>query len=113
MKEPAYVVVLITTGTVEEAERISAELLSHKKAACVNVIPRVSSNFWWQSKIDSNHESLLVVKTKISLLDEVIELVKSIHSYQVPEIIALPIIGGNRDYLDWVESTVGEAKKNE
>ncbi|MFH1032208.1 MAG: divalent-cation tolerance protein CutA [Chloroflexota bacterium] len=110
MKEPAYAVVLITTGTVDEAERISTELLSHKKAACVNIVPRVSSRFWWQGKIDSSQESLLIVKTKISLLDEVVELVKGIHSYQVPEVIALPIIGGNSDYLDWIESAVGEAK---
>ena len=106
-----YVVVLITTETIEEAERISTALLSHKKAACVNIVPRVSSRFWWQGKIDSSQESLLIVKTKASMLDEVIKLVKGIHSYQVPEIIALPIIDSSRDYQYWIESTIGEEKK--
>jgi periplasmic divalent cation tolerance protein len=63
--------------------------------------------FWWQGKIDYTDEALLIVKTKSPLLEELIELVKRNHSYDVPEIIALPIIGGNRDYLQWLDDETG------
>jgi len=102
MEEFAYTVLFITTANTEEARRISSALLNQKKVACVNIVPRVSSLFWWQDKIDSAQESLLIVKTKTSLLNEIITLVRQIHSYDVPEIIALPIVGGNQDYLDWI-----------
>ena len=101
-----YVVLLITTATVEEAQRISKVLLEQKKAACVNIVPRVSSLFWWHDKLDSAEESLLIVKTKASLLNEIVPLVKEIHSYDIPELIALPIIGGNQDYLEWIRKEV-------
>lgn len=102
LKDSEYVVVFITTVDDEEAHLISRVLLEQRKAACVNIVPGVSSLFWWQGSIDSAQESLLVVKTKAKLLDEIIQLVKEIHSNDVPEIIALPIIGGNQDYLEWV-----------
>ena len=106
METSPYVVLLITTATVEEAQRISKVLLEQRKIACVNIVPRVSSLFWWQDKLDSAEESLLIVKTKASLLNEIIPLVKEIHSYDIPELIALPIIGGNQDYLEWIRKEV-------
>ncbi len=102
VEEFIYIVVFITTATTDEARRISRVLLEQRKAACVNIVPRVSSYFWWQDKLDSKQESLLIIKTKASLLDEIVRLVKEIHSYEVPEVIALPIVGGSEDYLDWV-----------
>ena len=66
----------------------------------------VSSLFWWQGKVDSAEESLLIVKTKASLLNEIVAFVKEIHSYDVPEVIALPIVGGNPDYLKWIGEEV-------
>jgi len=101
-----YVVLLITTATVEEAQRISKVLLEQRKIACVNIVPKVSSLFWWHDKLDSAEESLLIVKTKASLLNEIVPLVKEIHSYDIPELIALPIIGGNQDYLEWIRKEV-------
>jgi len=101
-----YIVLFITTATAEEAQRISRVLLEQKKAACVNIVPRVNSLFWWQDKLDSAEESLLIVKTKASLLGEIVPLVKELHSYDIPEIIALPIIGGNQDYLEWMQKEV-------
>jgi len=98
-----YVVLFITTEADEEAQLISRVLLEQRKAACVNIVPEVSSLFWWRGKIDSSRESLLVVKTRASLVGEIVQLVKRIHSSDVPEVIALPIVGGNRDYLDWIE----------
>lgn len=101
------VVVFITAATIEEAQRIASTLVSSRKAACVNIMPQVHSRFWWQGKIDSADEALLIVKTKAALLDELIGLVKGNHSYEVPEIIALPIVGGNRDYLKWIDNQTG------
>ena len=106
MEEPTYIVVLVTAADAREAQQISRKLLEQRKAACVNIIPEVDSNFRWNGKIDSDSESLLIIKTKASLLPEVTSLVKEIHSYDVPEIIALPIIGGNQDYLEWIGKSV-------
>jgi periplasmic divalent cation tolerance protein len=97
------IVVLITTSSEEEAHKIAESLVNGKKAACVNIVPRVDSLFWWKDKLDSARESLLLVKTKASLFPEIISLVKEIHSYEVPEIIALPIIAGSEDYLKWLD----------
>ena len=107
MEASPYIVILITTATAEEAQRVSRALLKQKKVACVNIVPRVSSFFWWQDKLDSAKESLLIVKTRASLLNEIVALVKDIHSYDVPEVIALPILGGNPDYL----KLIGEEAK--
>jgi periplasmic divalent cation tolerance protein len=97
------VVVFVTTSTEEEAEKIARLLLEQRKAACVNVIPRVSSRFWWQGKVDSAQESLLIIKTRSALVPELTDIVKKAHSYTVPEIVALSIVGGNKDYLDWLD----------
>ena len=102
MEEPAYIAIFVTTATAEEAQRISSTLLDRRKVTCVNIVPGVSSFFRWQGKLDSTQESLLIIKTKASLLNEVVRLVKEVHSYAVPEVIALPIVGGNPDYLDWI-----------
>jgi len=107
-----YLVVFITTGNAVEGEKIANILVSSRKAACVNILPQLDSRFWWQGKIDSADEVLLIVKTKASLLDELVSLVKENHSYEVPEIIALPIVGGNRDYLKWIDSEI-EKKADE
>ena len=101
-----FTVLFITTSNREEADKIANVLLNQRKVACVNIVPAVNSFFWWQGKLNSAQESLLLVKTKASLLPEIISLVKEVHSYEVPEIIALPIIGGNQDYLEWIGKEV-------
>lgn len=100
---PSYLVVFITTGDAAEAEKIATTLLKRRQAACVNIVPGVSSHFWWQDKLEKAEESLLVVKTRDNLLPDLIKTVKKLHSNEVPEIIALPIAGGNPDYLAWLE----------
>lgn len=104
MENEENVVILITAGTDEEARKVAKALLNHRKAACVNIVAGVSSFFWWQDKLDSAQESLLIVKTKASLVNEIVSLVREVHSYDVPEVIALPIVGGNQDYLEWIAS---------
>jgi periplasmic divalent cation tolerance protein len=103
MAKPAYVVVFITTSSYEEARKIADALIAQKKAACVNIVPMVNSLFRWKGKIEEAEESLLVVKTRAKLLHDIVNTVKGIHSYEVPEIIALPIVEGNPDYLKWIE----------
>ena len=107
MEKTDYIIVLITTNTTGEAQQIATLLLEQKQAACVNIIPGVVSRFWWEGKLDSAQENLLVIKTRASRLPELTNLVKGVHSNTVPEIIALPIIDGNRDYLDWIDKEVG------
>ncbi len=102
MKESAYIVLLITAANAAEAQRLSRTLLRQRKAACVNIVSGVDSLFWWEGKLNSARESLMVVKTRAGLLPEVISLVRKEHSYSVPEVIALPVIGGNPDYLEWI-----------
>jgi periplasmic divalent cation tolerance protein len=105
MKKTEPIVVFIT-APADEAENLAARLLEKRRAACVNIIPAVESRFWWEGKIDSSQESLLIVKTQADKLAGITKLVKGVHSYTVPEIIALPIIGGNPDYLDWIDREV-------
>jgi periplasmic divalent cation tolerance protein len=100
--ESANIVLFITTANAEEASRIAEALLKERKAACVNILPGVSSLFRWQGKLEKAEESLLVVKSRASLLEQIIKLVKEHHSYDVPEIITLPVTGGNPDYLEWM-----------
>jgi periplasmic divalent cation tolerance protein len=101
------VVILVTASSEAEAEKIAGLLLEKRKAACVSVIPRVNSRFWWQGKLDSARESLLIIKTRAALVPEITDAVKKAHSYTVPEVVALPIVGGNKDYLDWIDQETG------
>ena len=98
----ASIVLFITTADIEEARRIADLLVEERQAACVNILPGVNSLFWWQDRVDKAEESLLIVKSQARLLDQIVKTVKKHHSYDVPEIVALPVIGGNPDYLEWI-----------
>ena len=106
MEASTYIVLFITASSSEEAHKIAEALLNQRKVACVNIVPKVSSLFWWQNKLDSAQESLLIAKTKASQLNEIVKITKELHSYDIPEIIALPIAGGNQDYLEWIDKEV-------
>jgi periplasmic divalent cation tolerance protein len=101
-----YIVIFITCSDKKEAGRIAGALVKNKLAACVNIIENIKSIFWWETKVDKACESLLVVKSKRAKLTKVMQLVESLHSYQVPEIIALPILAGNKDYLRWIDESI-------
>ena len=111
MKDSENIVVLVTTISVEEAQKIAGLLLSQKKVACVNIIKEAESMFWWRGKIESARESLMLIKSTKSRLDDIVSIVKGIHSYEVPEIIALPIIGGSAEYLDWMGQETSDMQR--
>lgn len=97
------IVVIITASNEDEAVRISKTLLQEKLVACVNIHPKVRSLYWWEGKIQDEGETMMIIKTRRGLFGEIVKKVKEIHSYAVPEIIALPIIEGSEDYLRWVQ----------
>ena len=104
-----YIVVLVTAKDKKEAEKIARGLLEAKLIACANIVGGLQSLFWWQGKIDSSKEVLLILKTKKILFKKVLNQVKSLHSYQTPEIIALPIVHGSEDYLSWMKKALSAA----
>jgi periplasmic divalent cation tolerance protein len=99
-----YIAVFITVKDPEEGQKIAKTLLKRRLAACINIIPGVESHFWWKDKLDMSSEILLIAKSKEALLPDIIKSVKRSHSYSTPEVIALPIISGSRDYLEWIDS---------
>jgi periplasmic divalent cation tolerance protein len=98
-----HIVILVTAANKQEAEKISRGLLEDKLVACVNIVEKIDSLFWWQGKIDQSAESLLVIKSKKAKFAKIVKLVKSLHSYAVPEIIALPIVSADQAYLRWMD----------
>ena len=101
-----YILVLVTAKDRKEAQKISASLIKHKLAACVNIVEKINSMFFWAGKIDQAKESLLLIKSKKEKFPKIIKLVRSLHSYKVPEIIAIPIIAGDRPYLRWIDAAL-------
>jgi periplasmic divalent cation tolerance protein len=101
----AFIVVIVTAPDMAVATKLARTLTDAKKAACVNILPGISSLYWWQGKLTEDNEVLLLVKTRAALFDEVAALVKSSHPYQVPEIIALPVLAGSAEYLNWLGET--------
>jgi len=99
--ETDFCAVLVTAANSGEGDKIQEALVKEKLAACVNLLP-VSSCYSWKGKIEKEKEVLLIAKTKTSLLDKLIARVKELHSYKVPEVIALPIVKGNPGYLKWI-----------
>jgi len=100
-----YIVVFVTAANKAEAEKIAQVLLNKRCAACVNIVDKIDSFFWWQNKIDAASEALLIIKSKKTRLKAIIKAVKSVHSYEAPEIIALPIVGGEKQYLRWIHDS--------
>lgn len=103
--QTGFIVVFITAPSYKEAKRIADAIVSGRLAACANIIRGVKSIFKWQGKTETANEALLIVKTKKSKFDKLKRQVKKLHSYKVPEIIALPIISGNAEYLSWIDES--------
>jgi len=107
MKE--FIVVLVTAGTSAEGERLARTLVEEGLAACVNRVPGVQSVYRWEGKIEQSDEEMLMIKTCKELFTALEQRVRELHSYEVPEIIALPVIEGNAAYLRWLEEQVSSA----
>jgi len=97
------IIVLITASSGDEAAAIGTALVDGRLAACVNIVPEVRSLFFWDGKTQDAREALLIVKSRLPLLEKLTARVKSLHSYTVPEVIALPVVGGSGDYLSWLQ----------
>ncbi|MFN3325727.1 MAG: divalent-cation tolerance protein CutA [Bryobacteraceae bacterium] len=100
------IVVLTACETAEQAESVASHLVESRLAACVNVSSPVKSIYRWQGKVESADEWLLTIKTRRALFPRVQEAIRKIHSYQTPEVIALPIVDGSDDYLEWIDREV-------
>ena len=104
--EAQHIVVYVTAGSQEEADKLSRGLVEEKLAFCVNAIPEVKSTYYWEGKFCEDEEILLIIKTRSSKFAALETWVRKNHSYDVPEVIALPIVKGSQPYLksidDWV-----------
>ena len=99
-------VTLVTAPNEDEAARIARALVESRLAACVNMVRDIRSVYCWKGNIEDDREVLMIIKTKRSLFEPLMAKVKDLHSYDVPEVIALPIIAGSEEYLGWLrEST--------
>jgi periplasmic divalent cation tolerance protein len=101
-----FIVVLVTAKDKTEAEKISQTLIEEKLIACANIISPVASCFVWMGKIDRAEECLIVMKSRADLFAELTRRVKALHSYEVPEVLALPIVDGSGDYLAWMRGAL-------
>jgi periplasmic divalent cation tolerance protein len=101
-----HIVVFVTAGSKDEACKIARRLIEKRLAACVNIVEKIDSLFRWEGKVDAAAEALLLIKSKKSKFSQIVKAVRSVHSYEVPEIIALPIICGDGPYLKWIDASV-------
>jgi periplasmic divalent cation tolerance protein len=101
---PDYTVIFITTSSLDEAEKIGRALVEEKLVACSNIISPIRSIYRWQGKICDDKEALIILKTKKKLFKQIEKRVKALHSYDVPEVISMPIIEGSNEYLSWLKN---------
>ncbi|MBW1994844.1 MAG: divalent-cation tolerance protein CutA [Deltaproteobacteria bacterium] len=98
--------VYITVGSMQEAEVIGKALVESKLAACVNIIDKMSSIYMWQGKLQQDNEVIVIAKTVEAKIPQIVDRVKSLHSYECPCIVSLPVSGGNQVFLDWIADSV-------
>lgn len=98
--------IYITTSSEEESSIIGEKLVAERLVGCANIIQDIKSFYWWQGNLEKDQESILLVKSRVSKVDDIIGRVKELHSYENPAIIALPIINGSKDYLNWLEEEI-------
>lgn len=108
MNEP--IIVQCTAPSIEEARRIARALLEAKLVACAGIAARVESHYWWQGAIEQADECLMLIKTTRERFDAVRRTIVERHSYEVPEIVALPIVDGHAPYLDWLAESVQDGE---
>ena len=104
MKNP--IVILTTASTKTEADKIATKLVQEKLAACVNIIPNIKSIYRWKDKISTDSEFLLIIKTVQRVEEEIFKKICKLHSYDTPEMISIPVTGGEKNYLNWLSKSV-------
>ena len=102
-------VVVYVTAPVAEAAPLASALLQQQLAACVNIVPAIRSLYRWEGELCDDQESLLIIKTRADLLDRLRQAVVDKHPYEVPEVIALPVVGGHGPYLAWIDQVTQSA----
>lgn len=105
-----YIVVLCTTGSAEEAQRIARRVVEQRLAACAQVMGPIKSTYWWEGKIEESGEWLCLMKTRGELFEGLRRAIREVHSYQTPEIVAIDIVAGDAEYLRWMDGEVGGAR---
>ena len=103
MSENKFIMIITTVNSDSAAKKIAQALIEEKLAACVNIIPSVTSIFRWEGKVSTESELILIAKSKEKLFDEIKDKILSLHPYKLPEIITVPIVDGSKEYLKWVE----------
>jgi len=103
---PEHIQVLTTTASREDAERIARVLVEERLAACVQVLGPISSTYRWQGAIETSQEWLCLAKSRRNLYEAIEKAIRGVHPYQVPEILAVPIVAGSADYLAWLDQEV-------
>lgn len=101
-------IVLTTTGSADEAHQLARTLVSERLAACVNIIPKVTSVYKWKGRVEESSEQLLFIKTVQDQVKALSSRLREMHSYEVAEVVVLPVEGGSQDYLAWIEQEVRE-----
>lgn len=101
-----YILILSTVNKFEIAKEISSYLVENKLAACVNIIPKVTSIYYWDNKVCEDNEYLILIKTVKDNFSLVKQYIESVHPYDLPEIISVDISGGSNEYLDWISSSL-------
>ena len=99
-------IVLSTAGSEDEARTIAHHLVEHQLAACVNLVPRVESIYRWQGKVESSQEWLLLIKTTAEKFPAVRDAIRELHSYELPECIAISVEEGSAEYLEWIAGSL-------
>lgn len=98
-----YAVVMVTVPNLKVGRELAKGALSAKLAACVNVVPRIESHYWWQGAIEKSAEALLIFKTRVSTLRKLERFIEDEHPYDTPEFLVLSVKGGSARYLEWIE----------
>ena len=92
----------MTAGSMEEARKIGKEIVSQRLAACVNIIDNMNSFYWWEGELQDDREVIIIAKTREDLVPDLTQKVKSLHSYDCPCVVSIPLVGGNPDFLKWI-----------
>ncbi len=105
-----YIQVFTTTEKKEDAEKIAKAIVEKRLAGCIQIVGPITSTYWWKGNVETAEEWLLFIKSKKELYEELEKAIKEIHPYETPEIIAMPIVAGSKDYLEWLKNELRKYK---